>query len=562
VVCVDCGTKAAAIFIRRSGGLEGDLALCEACARARGVVVGPGGLDLRLDGLLAAAFSARGAAAKGGLDAAAQAASRIACPGCGIELSVIAREGRLGCARCLEAFRPQIARLLASRDAARPSAPLATPPAGGLEGAGSAGGAVREGPAIPAVSSELVRALAEEDYEKAARIRDAAARGGGERRASVPMPDGSLPFPLRLPAFDPARPSERSGPEEDVVLQTRVRVSRNFSDLPFPGSPSGGISPSRGRAVALFSAMRSWEVHAMADISPAARLALAELAVLPRSYVSDEEATFAANSDSPLYALEDETDHVSVVARLPGLEPDRAASIALGAAERVAEGGSAGFARDEEFGWLCARLEDCGPGLSIAALVHLPALSMAGMRDRLFRRLMADGIQVRGLYAGVYAGADQDESASAGALYELVATGATGTDAQALAASIAKASLLAARAERRARAEIAHRDPEAVADAAGRAFGILSHCRRIGREEAAEHLSALRLSALSGSLEGIDARSLGALMGRLGPGTMAVASGMAAAPAEADRASLRAAFLRGTVAVASIVEEGNRCSRD
>lgn len=561
VICADCGEREAAIFIRRSGGLEGDLALCEACARTRGLVAGPGGLDFRLDGLIATALgvdgnagvSERGAAS----DSRLQASGRVACPICGTELSTIASEGRVGCARCVDVFRQRIEKLLAARDSVRPSPRFegqesfarsltdreAAPRAGGEE--------VSLSSLSPA--SDLARALAEEDYEKAARIRDAQARGPTAQAS----PDaGSLAFSLCRSAIDSA--AMRSGPEDDVVLETRVRVSRNFCDLPFPGSPSGGPTPSRGRVASRFAALPGWTVRTMADIAPADRLALSERASLPRSYVSDSGAMLATCPGEALIALEDETDHIRAIAYSGGLDPRTAVAGALGAVERFAEGDFSRFARDEAFGWICSRLEDCGPGLAVSALVHLPAIAMAGMQDRLFRRLMASGIQVRGVYAGV----DAEGPASEGALYELVANGAAGNSPEALSFAIEAAARASAEAERRARSEIAHRDPLAVADAAGRALGILKYCRRLERDEAANLVSDLRLAALAGLLRGAEPTFLGSLLGHLGPGALAAASGSDGAASEESGVSLRAAFLRKAIEGAELTVKEDRCSRD
>jgi protein arginine kinase len=292
----------------------------------------------------------------------------------------------------------------------------------------------------------------------------------------------------------------------------------------------------------------------MDDIPPAGRTALAERSVLPRNYASDGAAVFAASSGAPLYALEDSIDHLRVFARLPGLRPAEASGLALRAADGAVGDYRDRLARDDEFGWICAQIEDCGPGIEVSTLVHLPALALAGLRDGLFRRLMAEGIQVRGIYA--------EEEASAGSLYELVATGATGGSPEALSTASAKAALASATAERRARSEIARRDPDAILDAAGRAVGILAHCRRIGLEEAATLVSDLRLAFLSGLLRGADGPSLEKLLEGLGPGSLAVAAGAASAPAGTECEALRAAYLRAAAEGIEIVAEGDRCSRD
>jgi protein arginine kinase len=306
------------------------------------------------------------------------------------------------------------------------------------------------------------------------------------------------------------------------------------------------------------ASLPGWELRPLSAASAAQRLALRELAFLPLSFASAPGAALAASRESPLYAFEDEGDHFKACARLSGLDGRAAAGLALGLAEQtgaaVEASGGPRFARDPGLGWICSTVEELGEGLVVAALVHLPALVMAGLQDRLFRALMAEGIQVRGAYA--------EEGASVGALFGLAATGSAGGSATEIADALENAARSAVAAERRAREEVARREPEALLDAAGRALGILSNARRISREEAANLLSSLRLASLSGMLrvEGEGPRDiagrLGTLLGLAGPGCAAAFEGHIEPVTEAERAC----FLRRGVAGLSLLEE-DRCSR-
>lgn len=504
MICADCGERPAAVFIRRSGSRpeapRGDLALCEDCARARGVVAGSAGLDLRLEGFLGSLLG----------EEEGSRVRRLSCAACGSDSGIL-REGRLGCPSCAEAFRTELRRRFAARDAARPRP---------VEASRSP-----SAPAEPAV-------------------------------ASAPS---SLPFPLSLPAF--ATPA-LAPPDADIVLRSFVRFSRCLEGLPFPGSPSGGPAPSGGAIAALLASDPGWEARRLVEMAKDERLALSELIPLPRTWARGASATFAASRSEPLYALEDETDHLRIFARLPGLALAGATALAASLADRLEArcGESLGrrWARDPEFGLLCATLEDCGAGFSASVLLHLPALAMTGLQDKLFRALMSGGVQVRGAYA--------EEGPSIGSLFELSAGGAAGGSGAAIAAALESAAATAVAAERRTRAELARREGLALLDAAGRALGILSHCRRVGVEEAAALLSALRLACLAGLLSGAEPGRLGSLLGRLGPGALALAAGEApaggrSAAAELDADALRALYLRGEVAGIAIAGEEDRCSR-
>ena len=459
-------------------------------------MAGAGGLDIRLEGLFGAVTSPK--------------PECLSCPACGSALSSLLREGRLGCPRCASSFRPAIRRLLSARDEARSR--------------------WRPNPG---------RAPAVEAWPAPIRSRDSSAIA-------------SLPF--AFPAFSAFG---APGPEDDVVLLTAARASRAIEGLPFPGVGA----PSRGAgALRFLEGLPGWSFLAPAELEAGRRRALVELAFLPPSFAADSRSRLALSEELPLYALEGETDHFRAIARLPGLQAKAAAGLALGLAEAAgrarAAAGSPPFALDEEFGWLCASVEELGPGLTLSAFLHLPALCLAGLQDRLFRALMAEGLQLRGLYS--------DAEASTGSVFELAAGGAAGDGPAEIAEALERGALKAAAAERRTRAEIARRDPEAILDVAGRALGILANARRVGLEEAASLISALRLASLAGMLEGLGPGRLGSLLGLLGPGLLEAASGGeggGASPGGGWEAA-RSRFLRGEVARAELAHEEDRCSRD
>ncbi len=499
MICALCGERDAVLFIRRSrGDSSEDLALCAECAKGRGLSAGKGRLELRIEELLDP-------------PAEAGAAPAAACPTCGLGVEELRREGRLGCASCASAFRAELGRSLRARrrppfyrgrrdgppaaDAAtsEAAAPL-SPPADALEAA--------------ALSSRLAAALAAEDYELAASLRD----GLAARGALLPLPGAA--------AFDLAG---REGPEGDVVLWTEVRISRNWPDLVFPGR-AAGPSPSRERARALFGGRPDWSLQPLAAAGDSGRRALVEAGYLSRAYAAEPEA-FVALSGS-LYCLFDEADHLRLRARLAGFHAAAALDEATRQARRLelaAEAAGLPFAFDEDFGYLASRLEECGLGAVLGACLHLPALAVSGLAERAFRPALAAGFALRGFYGA--------ETGSAGDLYELSTERAYGLSEEELAAGFEMAVRGLVAAERRARAELLASRREELLDIAGRALGTLRYCRFLSAAEGAAQLSALRLGLLAGVVVGAEPADLAGLLGGLGPGGLALRSrGPAAAP--------------------------------
>jgi len=161
------------VFIRRTGGTgEGcDIVLCEECAKSRGINARKGSLDLNIDDLIGT-----------GLDLMKPRTKPAACPVCGLELSDLMREGRLGCAACADAFPEEIARaqgrklpIAASDDLSFQAIASINTVAASIDASG--------------LDAQLESALASEDYERAARLRDELSRRAGALSAAA-FPDG------------------------------------------------------------------------------------------------------------------------------------------------------------------------------------------------------------------------------------------------------------------------------------------------------------------------------------------------------------------------------------
>jgi protein arginine kinase activator len=123
----------------------------------------------------------------------ARCAAQPRCPSCGLRLADLRDTGRLGCAACYEAFAQALSELIprihgfSSHAGKRPGTPAGNAPSGAAPGAAGAGKGSREAPArgeAPAAEAARLRgqlreAIAREDFEGAARLRDRLRELGG-----------------------------------------------------------------------------------------------------------------------------------------------------------------------------------------------------------------------------------------------------------------------------------------------------------------------------------------------------------------------------------------------
>lgn len=531
MTCAICGEREAVVFMRRRGGNgSGDISLCEECARGRGLTVGRGRIELRFEDLLSIPSS----------DASARS---MTCPCCGFSVEDLHAEGRLGCLDCADIFRPEIERYLRARSAG----PFFVPDAA----KGEADAAARTSGREAALRAALVR----EDYEEAAAIRD----GLSKRAPAIAKPAdacGSELFddsPFVKHAFGTGGMSA-SAPDVDVVLETRARLCRNYRRESGPARRFASGEERRTLA-AMAATLPGISVFALPVLDPAALASLVENGAVPRSFALDGAASLALSRSGPVAILLGAGDSLSVLSRIAGLDALRALRLVNSMAVPFATLGP--FALDGEFGYVCEKLCDFGSGLSLEALVHLPALGQEGQSERALRGLLAHGLQVRGFYGS--------EDGSAGDLYEVSTDHAYGQAPSEMARDFRQALGRVVEAERRARASLAERKADEVLDRAGRGLGLLRNCRFVGAAEAAAALSALRLAALAGFLSRPEPAVLGSRLAALGPAAVRRDSPKAADDGrsarrgdERARARLLASLLEGGM----IEEGGHRCSKD
>jgi protein arginine kinase activator len=164
MLCERCAKREAAIHLTKIENNEMTTRhLCETCAA-----------ELGLDAGAAPTAAAAAAAAplvhflaemgKGMLSETTTASATGTCPGCGLTLADFKRTGRLGCARCWSAFEPNLRGLLRKLH-------------GGTQHVGRHylspdPSEVDRAQRITSLRRSLQRAVDEEDFERAAALRD------------------------------------------------------------------------------------------------------------------------------------------------------------------------------------------------------------------------------------------------------------------------------------------------------------------------------------------------------------------------------------------------------
>lgn len=313
-----------------------------------------------------------------------------------------------------------------------------------------------------------------------------------------------------------AGPADWLAPAADtpfVAVSSRVRLARNLADCPFPGRAAQAqreevFRQVRAAAVAL-GTPPGLLVLPMPTLD-----ALARQLLLERRLASRELTSLGAGSglllapDGALGILVNEEDHLRVQAFARGLDLRRALTCAEAAEHVLAE--RLKFAFREDLGFLTACPSNVGTGMRASAMLHLPALVMAGAMEPVLRAAAPLRVAVRGFFG--------EGSEAVGNLFQVSNQGSLGESEEETLERLDRVIRRLADAEQALRQQLPRRHRERLYDQVGRAYGILRFARVLTSTDALNYLSLLLLGCDLGLFRSVTRAALQDLLLLVQPG--------------------------------------------
>lgn len=342
-----------------------------------------------------------------------------------------------------------------------------------------------------------------------------------------------------IPAADACR---RSGPNDKIVLSSRVRLARNLTQLPFPGHAR---KADRVKAFELL-------VPAVAELpqmSPAPfaegmdkLTALDKQVLVERHLISRDHAQKNAgsglvlNQEESLCVMVNEEDHLRMQALRPGLQLKQAWLALDGVDTALQE--RMEFAFSDQYGYLTACPTNLGTGIRVSAMLHLPGLVLAEQINQIIQAVNKLGLAVRGLYG--------EGTEALGNIFQVSNQQTLGESEGEIVDRLNKVVLQIIEHEDNARLAQLEKKPTVLLNHIGRAYGILRHAHSISSKETMNLLSLLRLGADLGMFGAIERAFVDELFLSSQPAHLQIAN-----PGKLDaeqRDSVRAAMLRSRMA--------------
>lgn len=283
---------------------------------------------------------------------------------------------------------------------------------------------------------------------------------------------------------------EGANDDNEIVLSSRIRLARNFVDIPFTSIGNDAslqeVQQLMSRTLASLKDGKSGEfgiIH-MQQLSPMERHILVEKHLMsPILCEKPAGRSLIFNEDVSLSIMVNEEDHLRIQAMAHGLQLEDAYERAVAADDRIEQ--KQDYAFNEKFGYLTACPTNVGTGLRASVMMHVPALVLTGQMPRILQRLTQLGYTVRGLYG--------EGTEALGNIYQLSNTLTMGISEAETIAQLKQVIGEVIKQETACRENVRDHDPVALEDRVFRAYGLLSNARRLSSEEALTNLSELQL---------------------------------------------------------------------
>ncbi|WP_432667373.1 protein arginine kinase [Wukongibacter baidiensis] len=299
------------------------------------------------------------------------------------------------------------------------------------------------------------------------------------------------------------------GPQNDIIISSRVRIARNLEEFPFPVA----LTPEKSKDVIKTvsdSILESntklkddFKLITLSEVPKSDKQVFIEKHLIsPNLVEKSNKSAVMMNSDQSVSIMINEEDHIRIQCLLPGFQLGVAWDLANKIDDIIEE--SVKYAFDENVGYLSSCPTNVGTGIRASVMIHLPALTMTGYMNRILQAVNQIGFTVRGLYG--------EGSESEGNLFQISNQVTLGRTEGEIVKTLAEVAKQISNKENDARATLMANNRTKLEDKICRSYGLLTNARIMSSKEALKLISDVRLGADLGIIEGVDVKTINTLM--------------------------------------------------
>jgi protein arginine kinase len=282
--------------------------------------------------------------------------------------------------------------------------------------------------------------------------------------------------------------SRRAGPNDQIVISSRVRLARNLRGTPFPGwakkADRSKLFNTIRTAVEGLPSMQGCFAASMDDLNSLDKLILVERHLISREHAAKNGGSGLVLSRSEsICVMINEEDHLRMQSLLPGLQI-RQAWQAIEELDTLLEK-KLDYAFSPELGYLTACPTNVGTGIRVSAMLHLPGLVLAEQVNQVIQAVNKLGLAVRGLYG--------EGTEALGNIFQVSNQMTLGESENDIVERLIKVLAQLIEHEQNARATLVEKQPKTVLNHIGRSYGILANAHSISSKETMNLLSLMFL---------------------------------------------------------------------
>ncbi|QNU67541.1 protein arginine kinase [Ruminiclostridium herbifermentans] len=326
-----------------------------------------------------------------------------------------------------------------------------------------------------------------------------------------------------------SRNKMEKGPECDIAVSSRVRLARNFADIPFSIKMSSKHHTELiKRMQEIISENKSQTKLMFADISamhPIDRISLMERHLISPDLAETKVNCGAfINEDENLSIMVNEEDHIRIQALFSGIQLEKAYSVCDNIDSIISE--KADYAFDDKYGYLTSCPTNLGTGMRASVMLHLPALVMTGYIQSILEGCNKVGVTVRGIYG--------ENSEAVGDMFQVSNQISLGRNEEETIASIDGICKQIIDREKSLRLQLYKQNIYKFEDRIYRSYGLLLNARIISTQECFKYLSDVRLGVSMGIIKDISINTLNDIQVLSQPATLQKISGKPLSQDERD----------------------------
>ena len=328
------------------------------------------------------------------------------------------------------------------------------------------------------------------------------------------------------------------GPENDIVLSTRIRLARNLTKEKFPiiaeekDLDNLGLKIKNKYNKRTFKNYKNLEYISMSDLSHIEKRVLVEKHLISPYLAKTHSTGVLISENEKVSVMINEEDHIRIQIYFSGFQINEALEASLEFDDWLEE--DLDYAFDEEKGYLTSCPTNTGTGMRASVMIHLPALVLTKRIKRMLPAINQLGFVVRGIYG--------EGTEATGNIFQIsnqITLGKSETD---IIDDLRMIVIQLIKQEREARTRLFEKSKITLEDRIYRSFGILKYSRIMESKEAATRISDVKLGIDLGIIEGLSHSILNELITLTQPGFLQQYAGKVLTVEERDK--LRAKLIR------------------